>query len=420
MSELINNREYRQKKLKELIMRLHDGESVESVREDFAKLTVNVSASEITEMEQALVDEGMPVSEIQRLCDVHASVFKGSIEDIHSDKGGRVDAPGSGHPIETLKMENRAVEALIDGEVLPFAGNYMVVPSGTNRERLLSALMKLQTIDIHYSRKENHIFPYMEKHGITAPPQVMWGVDDEIRSELKAVVEMLDKGGGEIEKIRHDILAVTTRIKDMIFKEEEIMIPMIEDLFTDKEWADIEMASRSAGYTLIEDVTVWEQGKTAKKEEKASMQPAEEAGPGFVGVDSGTKVSFDAGMLTAEELNSILNTVPIDMTFVGADNRVKYFTQGKERIFERPLTIIGREVKYCHPPKSVHVVEKIVEDLRSGKKDHEDFWIRMGEAFVYIRYFAVRNKENEFLGVLEVSQDIKPITELEGEKRLMS
>ncbi len=129
---------------------------------------------------------------------------------------------------------------------------------------------------------------------------------------------------------------------------------------------------------------------------------------------------FDAGSLTAEEINAIFNTLPIDMTFVGADDKVKYFTQGKERIFDRPKTIIGREVKHCHPPKSVHVVEQIVADLRSGKKDNEDFWIQMGEMYVLIRYYAVRGKQGEFLGTLEVTQDIKPIQDIKGEKRLMS
>lgn len=129
-------------------------------------------------------------------------------------------------------------------------------------------------------------------------------------------------------------------------------------------------------------------------------------------------IPFDAGSLTPEEINSILNTLPLDMTFVDADDKVKYFTQGKERIFDRPKTIIGREVKNCHPPKSVHIVEQIVEDLKSGKKDNEDFWIKMGKVFVYIRYFAVRNKKGDFLGTLEITQNIKPITELEGEKRL--
>jgi len=121
-----------------------------------------------------------------------------------------------------------------------------------------------------------------------------------------------------------------------------------------------------------------------------------------------------------EEINAVMNTIPLDMTFVDAKGRVQFFSNGKERIFPRPLTIIGREVKNCHPPQSVHVVEKIVEDLQSGKKDNEDFWIKMGDKLVYIRYFAVRNKKGEFLGTLEATQNITTIQELEGEKRLMS
>lgn len=418
MSELINNREEKQKKLKKLIMRLHDGASVAEVRDDFSKLTMNVSPTEITDMEQALVNEGMPVTEIQRLCDVHADVFKGSIEEIHNDDFFKKD--NEGHPINVLKKENQAIEAFIDNDVLAYAGNYMVVSSKENKGKLIDSIKKLQEIDIHYSSKENNIFPYMEKYNITAPPQVMWGVDDEIREDIKSVLKALKESDSDPKTIRKDVLALSTRIKDMIFKEEEIMIPMIEELFTVSEWSEIDKASRDTGYTFIDDVPKWNPNIEVTGEEKSTEDYIESKEPEYVAVDSGTKVSFDAGMLTAEELNSILNTVPIDMTFVGADNKVKYFTQGKERIFERPLTIIGREVKYCHPPKSVHIVEQIVEDLRSGKKDNEDFWLRMGEAFVYIRYFAVRNKNGEFLGVLEVSQDIKHITELEGEKRLMS
>ncbi len=420
MSELINNREFKKKKLGELIKRLHDGESVESVKEDFNKLTINVSPTEITEMEQALVNEGMPVSEIQRLCDVHAAVFKGSIEEIHAVTNVAKPWDREGHPIHTIKAENRAIENLIDDVVMINAGDYLVDSSKENKEKLLVSLKRLQTIDVHYSRKENHIFPFMEKYNITAPPQVMWGVDDEIREELKEVIEGLLSGETNPGKTLDDIQSLSVRIKDMIFKEEEIMIPMIADLFTDSEWVDIEKSGEAAGYTLIDSVKRWQPENPAdngKNEKPTEVKPG---GPDFVGKDSVSKIAFDAGMLTAEEVNSILNTVPLDMTFVGADNRVKYFTQGKERIFERPVTIIGREVKHCHPPKSVDVVEKIVEDLRAGRKDHEDFWIHMGEAFVYIRYFAVRNKKNEFLGVLEVTQDIKNITELEGEKRLMS
>ncbi len=420
MSEWINNKEYRQKKLKEIILKLHDGAAVEDVKAEFEKLTINVSASEITEMEQALVDEGMPVEEIQRLCDVHASVFKGSIEEIHASEAQTMPDDEVGHPAHTIKRENRAIEELMDGELSEALAKYSKEASATNGAILIEALKKLQTIDTHYRRKENLIFPYMEKHNITAPPKVMWGVDDEIRTKIKDVIAKLESGTESSDAIRESIEEAVIQVREMIFKEENIMLPMIEEVFTASEWADIEKESYGIGFTLIEGVERWSPNINEDLEIEIKNEANMSETPNYVTKDSQSKVAFDAGMLTAEEINSILNTVPVDMTFVGADNRVKYFTQGKERIFERPLTIIGREVKNCHPPKSVHIVEQIVEDLRTGKKEHEDFWIRMGEAFVYIRYFTVRSKQGEFLGVLEVSQDIKPITELEGEKRLMS
>ncbi|MEX1377085.1 MAG: DUF438 domain-containing protein [Eubacteriales bacterium] len=409
MSELINNREHRQEKLKQLIKKLHDGASVEQVQEEFNKLTTGVTATEITEMEQALVNEGMPVADIQRLCDVHAAVFKGAIEDIHNDDAYKNDEFEAGHPVNTFKLENRAIERLLENEISK---------NKDDKENLKAAVKKLKEIDKHYKRKENLIFPIMEKYNITAPPQVMWGVDDEIRELIKTVLEDLESGRGTAKEEKID--EMVNRIKEMIFKEEEIMFPMILDKFTPDEWHQIEKDSAEIGYTLIDVPKRWspasaEQGENNGDESRQDLESST-----VIGADTQTKVMFDAGSLTSEEINSILNTVPIDMTFVGADNRVKYFTQGKERIFARPKTIIGREVKNCHPPKSVHIVEQIVEDLRTGKKDNEDFWIRMGDMFVYIRYFAVRNKKGEFLGTLEISQNIKPITELEGEKRLMS
>ena len=418
MSELINNRKHRQEKLKELIKKLHDGAAVEEVQEEFHKLTIGVTATEITEMEQALVNEGMPVSDIQRLCDVHAAVFKGSIEDIHNDDAYVSSDFEEGHPVHTFKLENRAIESLMQNEVQNSLNAYSQYKSADSQKVLLNYLKKLATINYHYKRKENLLFPYMERYDITAPPQVMWGVDDEIREMLKGVISKLEKEA--TPEIAEEVNELTNRINEMIFKEEEIMFPMILEKFTQDEWIEIEKAGADIGYTLIVSAKQWTpQDKnvldTTKSDENIAFGNSL-----TVQKDSSSKILFDAGSLTAEEINSILNTVPIDMTFVGADNRVKYFTQGKERIFERPVTIIGREVKNCHPPKSVHIVEQIVEDLKSGKKDNEDFWIKMGDVFVYIRYFAVRNKKGEFLGTLEISQNIKPIIELEGEKRLMS
>lgn len=413
MSEFINNKEERQKRLKELIMELHDGATVQDVQEKFAKLIEGVSATEITEMEQALVDEGMPVSEIQKLCDVHASVFKGSIEQIHGENNDSYNEQG--HPVHTFKMENREIEKLIEDEIVPLVEKYKAEKNFDNKEIFFEAWEKLMSIDKHYKRKENLLFPYMEKYDITAPPQVMWGVDDEIREKMKLVNKSVKDENVDVDILYKEVNEVTDQIKEMIFKEENIMFPMIIDTMDTDEWKEIEKASEEIGFTLIEEVKRWNP-PTAIIDITTGVVIDTASKPKNINKD----VQFDAGSLSPEEINSILNTIPLDMTFVDANDRVKYFTQGKERVFDRSKTIIGREVKNCHPPKSVHIVEKIVEDLRSGKKDHEDFWIKMGNMFVYIRYFAVRNAKGEFLGTLEVTQDIKSIKELEGEKRLMS
>jgi len=385
MSEVINNR---QEKLKELILKLHDGANLEDVKSEFKEHFGSVSTAEISAMERSLVEEGMAPTEIQRLCDVHASLFEGSIQQIHHTTKPE-HTPG--HPVYTFRLENIKIKKLIEKEISPILEKHF------NRETLLLE------IDKHYARKENVVFPYMEKHGITAPPKVMWGVDDEIRNDLKSLLRSSQNWTKE-ELIANTQTALK-KVMDMISKEENILFPMILDTFSDAEWATISVQSK-------EFETSWVVNPPSYLPQLVIEEQEEEI------IQSGS-VPLSAGALTFEETNAIFNTVPFDMTFVGADDKVKFFTQGKERVFSRPLSVIGREVKNCHPPQSVHIVEKIVEDLRSGKKDHEDFWINFKGMFVHIRYYAVRNEKGEYLGTLEVTQDIAPIKAIEGEKRLM-
>jgi len=406
MSEMINNREYRQKVLKEIIMELHNGRSADEVKPRFEELIKGVSASEIAEMEQALIREGLPVSEVQRLCDVHAAVFKGSIEDIHREPES---AKTAGHPVQVFKQENREIENLIEGRLTPLLEKLKATDDHDTISKLLDGFSLLLEVDRHYARKENLLFPYLEKYGITAPPKVMWGVDDEIRAAIKETVRMLENYDGNREALLKKANEAVDKVKEMIFKEENILFPMALDTLSEDEWQKIFEVSDEIGYSLITPDAPWQPART---------EPAAQAR--MEGEPDERIVRFDAGAMTHEEINALLNTLPLDITFVGRDDTVRYFTQGKDRIFARPKTVIGRKVQNCHPPASVHVVEKIIEDFRSGKKDHEDFWIRMGDKYVYIRYFAVRNAEGEYLGVAEVTQDIKPIQELTGEKRLLS
>ncbi len=399
MSQEINNREYRKNVIKGLLRKLHAGQTVDDVKQEFDAAFSGVSASEISEAEQALITEGVPVSEVQRLCDVHSAVFKGSIEEIHTPQEDNLPP---GHPAHTLKAENRALEQLIARRIRPAFKAFM------NREQSAAQLAKeiepLKQLDRHYLRKENLLFPYMEQYGITAPPKVMWGVDDEIRALIKEASALAGAGDpAAVEKLEEAL----TRVEEMIFKEEHILLPMLLQTLTAQEWKNIADESAELGYCLIDAPPAW-QPEAASDAVTPPTLP--ERGD----------IALPTGFLSVTELTHLLNTLPVDITFVGKDDTVRYFSQAAERVFPRTKAIIGREVANCHPPASVHIVEGIVADLKSGKKDHEDFWIKMGGKYIYIRYFAVRDEKGAYLGVLEVTQDIAAIRQIEGEKRLVS
>ena len=402
MSNIINNREYRQQVLKELIAQLHEGRTVDEVKAQFEQTFHDVSATEISEVEQALIRDGMPVSEVQRLCDVHAAVFKGSIEEIHAQS----PAEEPGHPVHTFRQENRAVEKVIATMIRAHLDAYDQSGDSMAAAQIQLGLQMLAQLDKHYLRKENLLFPYLEKYGVTAPPKVMWGVDDEIRALLKQCRAALRAGDrGAFLPLALDAL---NRIQEMIFKEENILFPMTLEHLSRDEWASIHEQSPEIGYCLLQEEPVW---NPAAGYQTPAQQPRQSA-PGALVLPSGA--------MTLQQITRLLDTLPFDVTFVDQDDTVRYFSQGTERIFPRTKAVIGRKVTNCHPPASVHIVAKIVEDLKSGRKDHEDFWIHMGPRFVLIRYFAVRSESGEYLGTLEVTQDIAPIQAIQGDKRLMA
>ena len=407
MSELINNREHRQKMLKEMIMDLHAGKSVESVKERFKELLDHVGATEISEMEQKLIEEGMPAEEIKRLCDVHTAVFKDTLD----TQDMQPTAPG--HPVDTFKEENKALSAVI-GEIEVIVKQIADIAPGQDIVSLLTSWRneheKLLSIEKHFSRKENILFPYLERNGITGPPTVMWALHDDIRAELKKISSLLegtDKLADKIltREIGEVVLPTLNTIRELFYKEENIMFPMCMETFSPDEWQEIYDQGDEIGYALVEPAKGWTaSGNPAVQQEKAEAQGA---------------IKLDTGILTPAEINNLLKTLPLDITFVDKDDVVRYFSAGKERIFARTPAIIGRKVQFCHPPDSVHVVEKIVDDFKNNRRDSADFWIQLQGKFVYIRYFPVRSDQGEYTGVLEVTQDINPLRALQGEKRIL-
>jgi DUF438 domain-containing protein len=192
----------------------------------------------------------------------------------------------------------------------------------------------------------------------------------------------------------------------MIYREEEILLPMSLDTLSESEWYAIYQQSPEYGFCLYDPTEEWEPAPETLTEEQSTVDPE--------------KVQLPSGSMTPEELTTILNTIPFDLTFVDRDDRVRYFTQGRERIFSRSRAILGRKVQLCHPPSSVHIVEQILEDFHSGRQSRAPFWINLKGKFIHIEYFALRGKDGEYLGTLEVSQNLTEKRSLEGEQRLLS
>lgn len=407
MSELINNSAERKKRLKELILRLHEGETEEKVRQDLLTTLSNIPYGEVVEVEQELISEGLPEDEVLRLCDAHSSVLHGSV-----DLSAAQKIP-EGHPADVLINENRELRRVVSEiENLVSAISYGNGPVKEDEIfRLIGLFNSLWDVDKHYQRKEYLIFPYLEKQGITGPPKVMWGKHDEIRELIKGSIELLRSGGitrEELAAAAEIILLPAARgVKDMTTKEEEILLPMAMDNLTEADWYAIQRQSLEIGYCLYDPKVAWKPG-WAQEETLQEMNRTADS------------VQLPSGSFTVEELLAILNRLPIDMTFVDRNDRVKYFSQSEERIFQRNRAILNRDVRHCHPPASAHIVDRIIEDFKSGKATRAPFWINIGGKMIHIEYFALRNEKGEYLGTLEVSHNVSPYRELEGEQRILS
>lgn len=390
------------RELGNIIKQLHEGVDVDTVKAEFEEKFSSVTSAEIIQMEQQLVDEGMAVEEIQKLCDIHADVFNMSIEDIHKPLP---DHEREGHPIQVLKNENRALEAHM-AVMVELAKAYEASESEEDRYALYTKSQELFDIDKHYARKEKSIFPLMEKYGYEAPPQVMWGVGDEIRDDLKAFHKMIEERNSK--NITQVFIDLKKRIDDMILKEEKIMLPMISELITDEEWLEVAHDSEEIGYCLVYPKAKWTpSSQNFYDKVKEDLKVRDEA------------IHFDTGVLKLEQLKGILDGLPLDITFIDKDDKFRYFNQADGRVFIRSKSALGRLVHNCHPPRSVDMVNQILDDFKSGKKDFEEFWIEMKGMLVYISYRAIKNEFGEYIGTLETSFDVAPYRDLEGQKRLL-
>ena len=407
MSELITDENRRKELLKHMIRQLHAGDAPEAVRPQLVRMLGKIPYNEVVTVEQELIAEGMPSEEVLKLCDVHTEALHGAI-----DTSAAQSAP-PGHPVDTFQKENKALEWELAGLQKLFSKT-AEMPGDNDATEILHEIRghfnALMDVEKHYQRKENLVFPFLEKHDITGPPTVMWGKHDEARELLKSAVQALDATSSPTIEEALGVVDLALKpaadaVAGMIDKETQILLPMCLDTLDDAEWYEVYLGSDELGYCIVAPEEEWT---------PEGMDPPPPPSK------QSDRVQLPTGSFAPPELEAVPNSIPFDMTFVDADDTVRYFSHGQERIFARSRAILGRKVQFCHPPKSVDTVQQILDDFRSNKESHAHFWIELGGRFISIEYFALRDADGLYLGTLEVSQDLTEKRALTGQQRLLN
>ncbi len=392
--------------IKEAIKQLHEGASVEQVKEKYRSVLENADPLEIAKIEQELVEEGMKKEQIRKLCDVHMAIFKEQLEK-------QMPKMTPNQPISILMEEHKVMLKLaedlnaLNRKIQRVSDISYVTEEIHQVEHIVEDFADSEK---HFLREENVLFPIMEKHGVTEPPAVMWMEHTDIKEQkkkLQALTADLEKKGFENYKQQ---LSETSRLlgnllQSHFYKENNVLYPTALNVVTEQEWIEVRREFDEIGYCCFTPPAL------IAKAEKTEVQAAKPAAEGTV--------QFETGNFTKPQLEALLNTLPVDITFVDADDTVRYFNKPEQRMFVRTKAVIGRKVQNCHPEKSLYMVAKIVESFKTGKKNSAEFWITLNNRFVHIRFFAVRDPNGKYLGAVEVVQDLTDIRKLEGEKRLL-
>lgn len=409
MSEVIDNRKKRVEIMKSLIRQLDAGVAEEKVKLQLETMLDEADYSDVFMMEVQLVQEGITAERIQELCDTHTRVLKKHLDLQETPK----TVPG--HPVHTFVQENRELTKTT-GLIRVMIQKLDSLPDDQDATEAVRSIQQslnsLMDVNKHYLRKEYLLFPYFEKNNLPGPAMVMWGKHDEVRTVLRETIAGLQQTEtmAAAEAKAYCLFTISPAIEavdDMVYKEEKILFPTALDLLTEQDWYEIYLQSDEYGYCLYAPQFEWTPEGGFHKEIR---KPAAAAG----------RVQMPTGSFLLDELIAAFSALPFDLTFVDKEDTVRYFTPGKERIFDRSRAILGRKVQYCHPPKSVHIVNQILKDFKAGKQERARFWINMGPRMIYICYYAVRDSQGGYLGTLEVTQDLTEVRALEGEQRLLA
>lgn len=442
-------------KLKSYLKRLGEGESLEAVRKDFAAEFQGVEASEIMKAEEAILAEGTPITEVQKLCDVHSALFHGTTDYSNKHEKSAALSQVKGHPLQTFTQENEALTKLIDRMKELLHNTDETTCSGSlpvdekqadtgNLPQIAALLLKIREVAVHYAKKGDLLYPHLNaRYGIAGPSAVMWTADDEIRDELGALCKALQKGRetaeqrateskgretvgqnatGSFQSSQWDakwlerLQKVLLRAEEMIYKENHILFPNCAVNFTEEDWMGIYRDAKDYADCLGVHGEVWEEAenwlrkeKEAKKtvfkgakDSQASEGEEDRAGSNF----SDGVIHMPGGHMTIRQLTALLNTIPLEISFIDAEDRNCYFNEGP-KVFKRAQMALGRSVYTCHPPKVETMVRRIIGEFREGTLDRVPVWMDKGGRTMLVTYMAVRDESREYMGTMELVQDME-------------
>jgi DUF438 domain-containing protein len=306
-----------------------------------------------------------------------------------------------GHPVRVYLEENLLIRSYIQ--------ELQATNPQTHLIFFTELFNKLGKVELHFARKENQLFPYLEKHGWTSPSQNMWAFHDQIREEIKEARKAIKEEN--IESIIYTTQTLFRSLEHIMQVEEGRLLPNAMDMLSEDEWKEFREGDEEIGWMFDTPPTAYP--------EVTYIHPSQDTKKRDLPFGIEDKTHYDEGYLTPAQVNSIFRILPVDITYVNENDQVVFYNRGDDRVFPRSAGIIGREVKFCHPPKSVDQVLKILEEFKAGRQDLAEFWIEFKGQFVHIQYFAVRDEDRTYRGVIEMSQDVTHIRSLKGQQRLL-
>lgn len=411
-------------KLKEAIKLLHSGVSLEEVKARYEDFLQEINPIEIPMIEQELVKEGLPILDILKLCDLHVELFRKSLE------SKELKGIPKGHPLELLIKENEAILKAAEG--LSLFSQALTREDENSRTSILNSLKgylsQLKKIRGHYRKNQMVLFPYLEKRGITAIPRVLWGREDQVLVKIRELEKLLNEGKKDeesLKKISSLALEISREVADLVFRENKILYPTLWALLSEGEWVAISQLCDELGYIISKGETEWVpksepifpyQIEAKMNPEILENLPQEvknlvlTATPEEYEIRREGDIDLSTGFLSKEQLEEILESIPVELTFADANDRIKFFSKSKLiGGFPRSKSIIGRKLEFCHPPRLENYVKLNVNLLKEGKMPYREFWTRSGERIIRVIVAGIRGKDGRYLGTLEIVEDFTEI-----------